>query len=94
MEFTPEQRAEAKINFDLADLDKSGTIDREELRLVLQKTLRKKLSEQMFQRYISMHFSSMDRDESGTIDFEGPGSELLAGIRDITKASQLGNMAG
>jgi len=32
--------------------------------------------------------------ESGTISFGGPGSELLSQIRDITKSSQLGNMAG
>lgn len=32
--------------------------------------------------------------ESATITFQGPGSELLSRIRDMTKASQLGNMAG
>ena len=32
-------------------------------------------------------------EESAEITFAGPGAELLSGIRDITKASQLSNMA-
>jgi hypothetical protein len=31
---------------------------------------------------------------SATIEFEGPGAELLSRIRDMTKATQLSNMAG
>ena len=32
--------------------------------------------------------------ESATIEFEGPGADLLGRIRDMAKASQLGNMGG
>ena len=43
---------------------------------------------------LSPQWTVSELEESATIEFAGPDAELLSKIRDITKASQISNMAG
>ena len=42
---------------------------------------------------LDARWTTVDVDESATIEFSGPGAALLGSIRDITKASQISNVA-
>eukprot|EP01132_Coremiostelium_polycephalum_P001956 gene1956-2395_t len=71
-EFTLQEAdiAEARRQFDKYDLDKSGTIDRSELKNLLKETVAKRMGDMMVSRLVESHMQLADKDGSGTIDFD------------------------
>ncbi|KAL0482587.1 calmodulin [Acrasis kona] len=68
---TDTQRQEAKLAFDKHDVDKSGTISRNELKKVLEENLKgKKMGNLVFDRLVSGYMQQADKDQSGEITFE------------------------
>jgi Ca2+-binding EF-hand superfamily protein len=64
------QVREAREKFDLHDKDKSGGIDMNELKPLLEETLKNKLSENLFNRYTSTQFNATDKNNDGQVSFE------------------------
>jgi len=67
---TDEETAEAKAQFSKYDKDNSGTIDRAELKELLQVSLGKKMGPAMVERYVNSQMQLADKDGSGSIDFQ------------------------
>jgi len=68
-ELTPDEIAEAKESFKKFDLDKSGTIDRNELIIILEQTQKSKnMGKAIFDRLVNMHMNTVDKDGNGVID--------------------------
>jgi len=64
------------------DTDRSGTIDRNELKPLLRAVFGNRMSEGLMDRYASAHLQSADRDRSGQIDF-GEFLELYARLKPL-----------
>lgn len=67
---TDADRARLRPLFEKYDTDKSGTIDRNELRSVIEASLKTKVTEKLMQKYLEVEFNRHDKDGSGAIDFE------------------------
>jgi Ca2+-binding EF-hand superfamily protein len=67
---TDADRARLKPLFEQYDTDKSGTIDKTELRNVIEASLKTKVTEKLMQKYLDAEFNRHDKDGSGSIDFE------------------------
>lgn len=67
---TEQEKLDAKKKFEEFDTDKSGTIDREELKKILLTTMKGKVSPAMIERVVNMHMNSGDKDGSGEISLE------------------------
>ncbi|EFA79377.1 putative importin subunit alpha A [Heterostelium album PN500] len=65
-----EQMQMIRVSFDKFDTDKSGTLDKFELRKVLEETLKRKISDVLFNRYIEIQFQISDTNFNGVIDFD------------------------
>eukprot|EP01027_Heterolobosea_sp_BB2_P021160 GEZU01030332.1.p1 GENE.GEZU01030332.1~~GEZU01030332.1.p1 ORF type:complete len:355 (-),score=113.50 GEZU01030332.1:45-1001(-) len=70
IELTPEQKAAALEKFDQYDVDRSQTIDMTELKALLEDTIQSKMSAGMWNRFVKMNMSSVDKDGNNEIDFE------------------------
>eukprot|EP01133_Synstelium_polycarpum_P010254 gene10254-11956_t len=66
---TPEQISTIRVSFDKFDVDKNGTLDKVELRKVLEDTLKRKLTDHLFSMYLELQFNASDKDFNGVIDF-------------------------
>eukprot|EP01112_Ceratiomyxa_fruticulosa_P016555 TRINITY_DN5021_c0_g1_i1.p1 TRINITY_DN5021_c0_g1~~TRINITY_DN5021_c0_g1_i1.p1 ORF type:complete len:220 (-),score=55.61 TRINITY_DN5021_c0_g1_i1:69-728(-) len=66
---TPEQVKKIRAAFDKADTDHSGTLSKQELRSVLEETLARKISDQLFESYLKLQFRATDKDFNKVIDF-------------------------
>eukprot|EP01096_Ripella_sp_DP13-Kostka_P010716 TRINITY_DN4272_c0_g1_i1.p1 TRINITY_DN4272_c0_g1~~TRINITY_DN4272_c0_g1_i1.p1 ORF type:complete len:250 (+),score=109.33 TRINITY_DN4272_c0_g1_i1:77-751(+) len=51
------------------DKDNSGTLDKAELKSLLEATLNRSVSESLLNRYIDLQFNASDKDFNGVIDF-------------------------
>ncbi|GAM23340.1 hypothetical protein SAMD00019534_065150 [Acytostelium subglobosum LB1] len=67
---TPEQLTTIRTVFDKFDKDKSGTLDKVELRGVLEETLKRKVSDMLFNKYLELQFNDSDKNFNGVIEFE------------------------
>jgi len=68
---TDAEKAEASKAFDKYDKNKNGTIDKQELTLLLEEVCAaKKMSKVLFGRLVNMHLNSADKDGTGTVDKE------------------------
>ena len=70
---SPEEEAKIKKDireeFDKIDTDKSGMIDKNELRNLLEK-IAKKMGEPLKEKNVDETFDQLDKDKSGKISFE------------------------
>lgn len=73
--------------YKIADLDRSGQLDKNELKILLKSTVAKTASDAGLTKFIDSQWHNVDRDGSGTVDFD----EFL-GLYDILKAG--GRAAG
>eukprot|EP00026_Physarum_polycephalum_P016314 Phypoly_transcript_17194.p1 GENE.Phypoly_transcript_17194~~Phypoly_transcript_17194.p1 ORF type:complete len:257 (+),score=54.55 Phypoly_transcript_17194:84-773(+) len=62
--------AEARAAFDKFDKDKSGTIDRNELKELLLSSMNRKMAPGMVERFVDAQMQLADKDGSGAIDFD------------------------
>lgn len=67
---TEDQIKEAKVMFDKFDADKSNSIDKNELKGLLESTLKTKISEKLYDRYVTSQFSSTDKSGDNLIQFD------------------------
>lgn len=67
-ELTEEERADAIKAFEETDTDKSGSIDKAELTVLLKGRLGRKMGEKMIERFVETQFNLHDKDGSGSID--------------------------
>eukprot|EP01111_Echinosteliopsis_oligospora_P015688 TRINITY_DN627_c0_g1_i1.p1 TRINITY_DN627_c0_g1~~TRINITY_DN627_c0_g1_i1.p1 ORF type:complete len:240 (+),score=71.02 TRINITY_DN627_c0_g1_i1:67-786(+) len=67
---TSYQESEIRQAFDKYDDDKNGTISKAELRLLLDETLHRKVSDRLFGSYLELQFNATDKDFNGVIDFD------------------------
>jgi len=67
--FTQEELSEVRAKFQKYDKDNNGTLDKNEYRLLLEDTLDRKISDNLFHRYLEIEFNLADVDKNGTIDF-------------------------
>jgi Ca2+-binding EF-hand superfamily protein len=67
---TDEQKKVATEMFNKFDADKSGTIEYHELKALLESTLAVKLSDKMYERYVSSQFSSTDKNDDKAIQLD------------------------
>ncbi|KAL9645858.1 hypothetical protein ABK040_003588 [Willaertia magna] len=70
MSLSESQLQEIKQQFEKYDLDKSNTIDHHELKKLLEETLKTKLSDNLFNRYVSTQFDKSDKNKDGKIQFD------------------------
>ncbi|EGG18602.1 hypothetical protein DFA_04096 [Cavenderia fasciculata] len=66
---TQEQIQKIRVSFTKFDSDGNGTLDKKELRLVLEDTLNRKLTDNLFSMYLELQFNASDKDFNGVIDF-------------------------
>jgi len=69
-QLTPQQIADIKASFAKIDADGNGTISKEELRVLLDETLHRKISDRLFTSYLELQFHATDKDFNKVIDFE------------------------
>jgi len=68
---TPQQIQEAQEKFAKYDKDKSGTIEKDELRELLMESMgNKKMGEGMIKRFVDAQFQLYDKDGSGNISMD------------------------
>ena len=70
LELTPQLKETIRKEFDKYDTDKNGTLDKMELRACLETTLKTKLSDNLFGRYVEASFQKTDKDSNQVIDFD------------------------
>lgn len=71
VELSEEMIREARAAFDKYDVNGDGSIDRDELRRILEDIQgAKKMSKLLFERYLSMVMNEADKDGGGTLDFD------------------------
>jgi len=66
---TEAQKKDIRAAFDKQDVDKNGTLSKQELRAVLENTLHRKISDRLFDSYLQLQFHASDTDFNGVIDF-------------------------
>jgi len=67
---SPAERSRIKAKFDKYDADGNGTLDKGEFRQLLEETLNRKISDNLFDRYLNIQFQLSDADFNGVIDFQ------------------------
>lgn len=67
---TEEQKASAKEMFEKFDEDKSGSIEFNELRALLESTLKVKLSDKLYEKYVSSQFELTDKNGDKSLQFD------------------------
>jgi hypothetical protein len=78
----PAEIREAEDAFGRYDTDRSGTIDRNELKPLLRAVFGNRMNENLMDRYAAGHFQSADRDKSGQIDF-GEFLDLYSKLKQV-----------
>lgn len=67
---SPEEVDRAVEKFHACDVDKSGSIELQELEQILGMLLGHKMKPFLIKSVAKMHFTEADRDKSGSIDLE------------------------
>jgi len=65
--FTEQEKQDAWVLFQKFDKDKSGTIEKGELKELLKEKMGKRTSEAILSRYVDSHFSEFDKQGTGSI---------------------------
>jgi len=65
-----EEVAEMDVRFKHADLDRSGQLDRAELKALLKSTIAKQMNDNQLDLFINSQWHNIDKDNSGSVDFE------------------------
>jgi len=73
------------VRYKLADLDRSGQLDRKELKQLLRNTIAGTMSNDQLEKYLKAQWHNVDRDASGTVDFD----EFLSLYAVLKKESRL-----
>jgi len=65
-----DQRQKLQTLFKKFDKDNNGSLDKNELRALLEEALSRNLSDLLFSKYIELQFNASDKDYNGVIDFK------------------------
>jgi len=69
-QLTDQQKRELKAKFDKYDTDRNGTLDKEEVKKLLEETLNRKVSDKLFDSYVQLQFNATDKNFNGVIEWE------------------------
>jgi len=67
---TEEEVADMYSRYSHADLDRSGQLDRDELKALLKATIARQMSDGQLDLFIKSQWHNVDKDRSGSVDFE------------------------
>lgn|ERR1711988_1080670 len=66
----PQEVEKIKTLFNKYDSDKNGTLDKQELKVCLEESLNRTLSDNLLNRYLDVQFQASDKDYNGVIDWQ------------------------
>lgn len=67
---TEEEVADMNVRYNHADLDRSGQLDRDELKVLLKSTIARQMSDPQLELFLKSQWHNVDKDGNGKIDFE------------------------
>jgi len=67
---TEEEVRDLDRRYKVADLDRSGELDKDELRILLKNTIASKASDAGLNKFFDSQWHNVDRDGNGTVDFD------------------------